>query len=260
MSVRLPSDDRYVSQVDKEHRWLPFLARRLPLPIPEPLARGRPTPAFPRPWSVYRWREGQPATLDAIPDLAPFACDLADFLDALYRIDATAGPVAGAHSFNRGGPVPSRNGAATATIEALESRVDVAATLSVWQAAVESSPSRRPVWVHGDITGSNLLVRDGELAAVIDFGCCAVGDPACDLTIAWTLLHGRSRELFRRRIGLDDDAWARARGWGLWKALVTIQSCQAAGRDPDAAAVRFGWRIRPHEVIDEIVADFYASG
>ena len=95
LSVRLPSADGYVPQVEKEQRWLPLLAPQLPLPIPEPLARGSPSDVFPRPWSVYRWLEGEPATVERIADLRRFATDLADFLAALYRIEPTGGPAAG---------------------------------------------------------------------------------------------------------------------------------------------------------------------
>ena len=92
-----------------------------------------------------------------------------------------------------------------------------------------------PVWVHGDVTASNLLVLDGRLAAVIDFGCAAVGDPACDLAIAWTFLFGESRDAFRERLPLDEGTWARARGWALWKALITLLRAPTDG-DPAAAS------------------------
>jgi len=102
-SVRLPSAESYVPQVDKEQRWLPLLAPHLPLPIPEPVARGVPALGFPRPWSVYRWRPGEPATAERVYDATRFATDLAGFLSALYAIDPTGGPDPGAHSFFRGG-------------------------------------------------------------------------------------------------------------------------------------------------------------
>lgn len=123
--------------------------------------------------------------------------------------------------------------------------------LNVWNEAVAASPAGRPVWVHGDFTGSNLLVEDGRLAAVIDFGSCAVGDPACDLVIAWTLLHGPSRAAFRAGVGSDDATWARARGWALWKALLTL----AQGADGRAAERRYGWHCSAHDLVDDIVAD-----
>jgi len=108
------------------------------------------------------------------------------------------------------------------------------------------------VWVHGDVTATNLLVADGRLAGVLDFGCVAVGDPACDLAIAWTLFHGDSRTAFRDRLAVDDETWTRGRGWALWKALITLAQALRTG----SGAVRFGWRVGPREVVDEVLGDF----
>jgi aminoglycoside phosphotransferase (APT) family kinase protein len=107
------------------------------------------------------------------------------------------------------------------------------------------------------MTASNLLVVDGRLSAVIDFGCSAVGDPACDLTIAWTFFHGESRATFRDRLGLDDGTWARGRGWCLWKALITLaRAVNADDAEGEIAARRFGWRLTARHVIDETLADW----
>jgi aminoglycoside phosphotransferase (APT) family kinase protein len=83
LSVRLPSADVYVAQVEKEHRWLRILAPQLPLPIPEPVAKGAPGCDFPRPWSLYRWLPGEPATVDRVGDVGQLAAALADSLTAL---------------------------------------------------------------------------------------------------------------------------------------------------------------------------------
>ncbi len=252
LSVRLPSADGYVPQVEKEQRWLPILAPHLPLPIPEPVARGLPGHGFPRPWSVYGWLEGEPATIDRIADLERFARSLAEFLAALYRIDPTNGPVAGAHSFYRGGPLSTYDAETRATLSALEGRIDTRAAAQVWEEALAAQWDGRRTWVHGDVAASNLLVVDGRLSAVIDFGCSAVGDPACDLAIAWTLLHGESRAAFRSRLRLDEGIWARGRGWALWKALITHAK---VGGEADRASRRFGWRTNARGVIDEVLAD-----
>jgi aminoglycoside phosphotransferase (APT) family kinase protein len=252
MSVRLPSADGYVPQVEKEQRWLPVLARRLPLPIPQPLARGRPGAGFPRPWSVYRWLEGEPTTVEQVDGLERFARDLGAFLDALQRIDAD-GPPAGAHSFYRGGALANYDAQTREMIAALAGRIDADRAGHVWQEALAAAWDGRPVWVHGDVTGSNLLLIDGRLSAVIDFGCSAVGDPACDLAIAWTLFHGASRAAFRDSLRLDEGTWARGRGWALWKALITL-----AGADDGTGAERsrrFGWRLDAQGVLAEVLAD-----
>lgn len=251
LTVRLPSAAGYAAAVAKEQRWLPVLARQLPVPIPVPVAQGRAGCGFPWPWSVYRWLPGEPARADRIPDLVGFALDLAAFLVALQGLDAATGPLAGLHSSWRGGPLSRFDAQTRTTAAALADVVDVPAVLEVWDAALAATCTGQPVWVHGDVTGSNLLVAEGRLAAVIDFGSCAVGDPACDLVIAWTLLHGEARAAFRSAVPLDDAAWARARGWALWKALLTL------GEDADGSAAerRYGWRCSARHLIDDLVSD-----
>jgi aminoglycoside phosphotransferase (APT) family kinase protein len=220
--VRLPSNVSYVAQVEKEQQWLPVLAPMLPMPIPFPVAMGKPGNGYPWPWSVYRWLDGEPSTPGNIVGMETFAQDLANFLRALYRIDATQGPAAGEHNFFRGGPIATYDSQVRGAVSALGDRLDTVAAIGAWEAALASQWERPGVWIHGDMAPPNLLVRNGRLAAVIDFGCSGVGDPACDLTIAWTLFDRIGREAFRRAMAMDDATWARARGWALWKALILI--------------------------------------
>jgi aminoglycoside phosphotransferase (APT) family kinase protein len=248
MSVRLPSAAPYALQVAKEHRWLPKLAPLLPLPIPVPLAMGRPAEGFPWHWSVYRWLEGEPATIERIADLSEFATALAQFLIALQRIDATGGPPPGQHNFFRGGPLAIYDGESRQAIATLGGRIDAGAVTAVWQAALAATWQGSPVWVHGDVSAGNLLVRNGRLGAVIDFGSSAVGDPACDLAIAWTLLEGESRDAFRAALPLDRATWARGRGWTLWKGLITLTLAQHVDANPLEAD-------KAHRVIDAVLAD-----
>ena len=258
LSVRLPSADAYVAQVEKERRWLPILARDLPLPIPEPVAMGRPSDAFPRPWSIYRWIEGDYASVDRIANLTAFAADLAGFLAVLYAIDASRGPPPGMHNFFRGGPLDTYDAQSRESIQRLADEIDAVAATEVWEAALASTWDRSPVWVHGDVVASNLLVAHGRLRAVVDFGCTAVGDPACDLVMAWTFFAGESRRVFRSGLPFDDATWARGRGWALWKALTTLAGEKGGGANADATARRSGWRIGAREVIDLVVADHAA--
>ena len=250
MSVRLPSSDAYVEQVDKEQRWLPVLAAQLPLPIPEPLAMGVPGNGFPRPWSVYRWIDGDPATAEGITDMPGFAADLADFLAALYRVDPAGGPGPGTHNFFRGGPVAVYDGETQDTLAALQGQIDTALAAQVWRAALRASWQGPPVWFHGDAQPGNLLVRDGKLSAVIDFGTSGVGDPACDTTIAWTFLSGESSRVFTERLPFDEATWARGRGWAIWKAMIVL--VEALKDDPQDAAYTKG-------VIEAILADHNAA-
>ena len=222
MSVRLPSAERYAAQVEKEQHWLPKLAPFLPLPIPVPLALGNPDPNYPWHWSIYRWLEGEVATHENIADMQEFAVTLAQFLVALQHFDPAGGPPPGEHNFFRGGSLVVYNAETRNSILALSGKIDTKAAAEVWEGALNATWRGRPVWVHGDVAAGNLLLKQGRLNAVIDFGCAGVGDPACDLTIAWTLLSGASRGAFRTALALDRAAWARARGWALWKALITL--------------------------------------
>ena len=184
-----------------------------------------------------------------------FAADLAGFLAALYAIDSSGGPTPGIHNFFRGGPVDTYDEQSRGSIRLLADEIDARAATEVWEAALASTWVGSPVWVHGDVGASNLLVAEGELRAVIDFGCAAIGDPACDLVMAWTFFDGKSREAFRRGLSFDDATWARGRGWALWKALITLAHDKVGGPDADRAARRFGWRTGAREVIDLVLAD-----
>jgi aminoglycoside phosphotransferase (APT) family kinase protein len=237
LTVRLPSGDWYAQQVAKEQRWLPVLAPRLPLPIPAPVARGEPDSGFPYPWSVYRWLDGELASKARIADLTGFATTLAGFLSALGRIDATGGPEPGQHNFFRGGPLSTYADETHEAIDALGAEVPRDRVERVWEDAMATSWDRDPVWFHGDVATGNLLVRDERLAAVLDFGSSGVGDPACDVVIAWTFLSGASRDRFRADLGVDAATWSRGRGWGLWKALISLVG-HLENDSPDAALAR----------------------
>jgi len=222
LGVRLPSAARYAPQIDKEHAWLPRLAPHLPLEIPEPVARGRPGEGYPFDWSILRWIEGTPASAARIEDPAGFARDVAAFLTALQAIDATGGPAAGPHNFHRGGALAVYDDEVRQALARLEGRIDTAGAARCWDDALASNWEGGPVWVHGDVAPDNLLVRHGRLAAVIDFGSAGTGDPACDLVLAWTFLDGDARAAFRAALPFDAGTWARARGWALWKALISL--------------------------------------
>lgn len=246
MLVRLPSAAAYALQVEKEHRWLPRLAPLLPLPVPVPLAMGAPVDEYPWHWSVYRWIEGETATLERIASLPQFAAGLAQFLVALQRVDPAGGPAPGQHNFFRGGPLSVYDGETRQAIAALDGKIDTGAASAVWEVALAATWHGAPVWFHGDVSWGNLLVRQGALSAVIDFGTSGVGDPSCDLAIAWTLFEGKSREVFRAGLQADEATWARGRGWTLWKALITV----AGHTDINPVEVE-----KSRRVIDEVLAD-----
>ena len=246
MSVRLPSAEHYVEAVEKEHRWLPILARELPLPIPVPLGMGKPGSDYPMPWSVYQWIDGDPVTDDNAADMCQFAADLADFLAALYRIDPADGPLPGQHNWFRGGPLDVYDDETQEELVALNGHIDTNLAAEIWQAALASTFDGPPVWFHGDAQPGNLLIENGRLSAVIDFGTCGIGDPSCDATIAWTFLSGESSKIFKARLPVDSATWVRGRGWAIWKAMKVLVM-ELADDSEDAAFTT--------QVIEKIMAD-----
>nr|WP_308113346.1 phosphotransferase [Curtobacterium flaccumfaciens] len=210
-----------------------------------PGARGarEPGQGYPFPWSVRRWLDGVPAVQVDDLDHERFAAGVGAVLRQLRSVPATGGPTAGAHSFHRGEHPSVYDAEVRTALDTLGGGggsgrtggtvVDRGACEAVWAEALASRWEAPAVWFHGDVLPGNLLVDDtGRLCAVIDFGTCGVGDPACDLVLAWTMLDGPARRVFRRAVDLDDDTWARARGWALWKALIMLAgSAGPGGRD-----------------------------
>jgi aminoglycoside phosphotransferase (APT) family kinase protein len=221
--VRLPRIAGPVGQAEKEQRWLPWLAPRLPLAIPAPLALGAPAEGYPFPWSVYRWLDGENAYVAPLADLPRAARQLAEFIAALQAIDPARGPAPGPGNSHRGEPLRNRDAATREMIALLSGDYDAGALTAAWEAALGAPPwVGPPRWIHGDLLPVNLLVRQGRLSAVIDFGCLGVGDPASDLQPAWNLLTAATRPIFREALAVDDAAWARGRGWSLTVALVAL--------------------------------------
>ena len=223
MAGRLPWRPRATKSLAKEQAWLPGLAPHLPLAIPTPLARGTPGEGYPWAWSVCRWLEGENPIRGKIADPRGMAGDLATFISALQRIDASDGPPPGAHNFWRGVPLARRDGHTRKAIAALSDSVDARAVTAGWEKDMHAPVwSGVPVWIHGDLSAGNLLTVQGRLSAVIDFGGLGVGDPACDLIVAWSLFDRDARDAFRSALAVDDTTWARGRGWALSTALVAL--------------------------------------
>lgn len=220
MVVRLPRRERTSKTLEKERQWLPRLAPLLPLAVPVPLAEGMPAEGYPFAWSVYTWLKGENATIERITDLGQLATDLAQFVAALQQIDPTGGPSPEEHNFFRGEPLAARDAPTRAAIVSLRGAIDVGAVTAAWESARRAPDwEHLPVWIHGDLDSRNLLVEEARLSAVIDWGCLGVGDPACDVMVAWKVLSADTRDIFRTVLSLDESTWARARGWGLSQAL-----------------------------------------
>ncbi|MEV5610630.1 aminoglycoside phosphotransferase family protein [Streptomyces sp. NPDC052225] len=209
--VRLPRIRGAVSDLAHEQRWMPFLARQLPVPVPEPVAQGRPAHGFPWTWAVYRWLPGAIPAVGEQEKPEVLGEDLAAFVAALRSVDPAGAPTA-----YRGGPLTERDADTRAVLGRIADVIDLDAALAVWDAAMCAPRGPQPaVWLHGDLQPGNVLVDGGRLSAVIDFGCMGLGDPAVDLIAAWYVLDARGRERFRTALAPDADTWARGRGWAL---------------------------------------------
>jgi aminoglycoside phosphotransferase (APT) family kinase protein len=252
MVVRLPRIHWATGQVEKEHQWLPRLAPLLPLAIPLPLAKGEPGEGYPWRWSVYQWLEGENATIGCIAEPRQAAIDLARFIAALQRVDATGGPPPGPHNSSRGVPLGMRDTHTRDAIASLRGTLDTDAVTAVWDGAIdEPAWHGPPVWLHGDLQAGNMLTVDGQLSAVIDFGCLGVGDPACDVMAAWMFLSAETRDTFRAALQVDDATWARGRGWALSVGLIALPYYQST--KPVLAGIA-------RRAIEEAVADYSTNG
>jgi aminoglycoside phosphotransferase (APT) family kinase protein len=247
MSIRVPSAVGYEPQVEKEHKWLPILSEKLSLPVSIPVAKGNPNKEYPWSWSIYKWLEGEPLSHRNIDDLYQLAKDLGTFLNELQAVDASGGPLAGRHNFYRGGSLSIYNEQSRNAIENNKETFDGDILSEIWSLALDSEWELEPVWVHGDVAPGNLLVKDGRLCAVIDFGILGVGDPSCDAAMAWTFFDDTSRKVFKNILNMDVGTWNRARGWALWKALITY----GAYKDSDKVKAE-----EAYNTISRIIEDY----
>jgi aminoglycoside phosphotransferase (APT) family kinase protein len=216
LSVRLPRRAVASWLLAQEQKWLPIMAVDLPLPVPVPIRVGQPGSGYPWPWSIGPWFHGDTAEATPPRDLDAAADTLGRFLAAVHR---PAPPDAPRNQY-RGIPLAEREHALCDGLKLLGDQVDQARALHVWKRALASRPwDAEPVWLHGDVHPLNLVVDEGQIAAVIDFGDICAGDPASDLAIGWMLFTGSSRRHFRETAGsngaVDDDTWLRGWGWAL---------------------------------------------
>ena len=246
MCLRLPSSEAYAAHIGVEYEWLPRLAPHLPVAVPLPLGVGQPSPDYPWPWLVNSWIEGASGESAKISDLVRYAQDLASFLTALHAIDTRGGPEPSATNFYRGGSLRVYSHEAFECMGRVLQGDSLQSAHSVFLTALEAPFVGMPVWVHGDLVANNTIIFGGRLCGVIDFGQLAIGDPACDLTIAWTFLTGKSRSVSKESLGFDEDTWRRARGWALWKALLELEARRA--EDPNSAQ-------RAAQIVDSVLAE-----
>jgi aminoglycoside phosphotransferase (APT) family kinase protein len=218
-AVRLPRTADTAESLGKELTWLPVLSPLLPYPVPEPVFAGEPTPAFPLPWAVYRWIDGDDAQPGTVEDWAAFGTDLATFVQALHGIDLAGATREGELEWYRGGSLrPCQEWISESLRDCraiVGAELDVDALDRMWRDALAlPEPSSPHVWLHGDLKPTNLLVRAGTLHAVVDFGCLSVGFPDAEHSTVWDL-PAQAREAYWDRLSLDEPTWQRARGWAI---------------------------------------------
>ena len=220
LQVRLPRRLVSAPLIAREQRWLPELAPRLPLPIPAPVRVGVPGNGYPWAWSICRWLPGAPAAAEPPRDANRAAETLGAFLRALHLPAPTEAP----YNQFRGIPLVERDEAMQQGLSRLADAVDAGGVRELWADSLAVPPwTAAPVWLHGDLHPANVLVHDGVVSAVIDFGDITAGDPATDLSVAWMMLPAGARSVLRAAAGeVEDDTWARARGWALSLAVAIL--------------------------------------
>ena len=221
--VRLPRTSDKAQSLRKEQKWLPRLAPLVACAIPEPVYAGAASTEFVLPWSVYRWIGGDEAGPETVRDWVGFGAELAAFVRELHHIDLMGATRTGDLSWYRGGSLracdewisrcfedcPTTAGAET------DAELDVEYLERLWRAAVTlPDPCGSQVWLHGDLKPTNLLVKEGRLHAVIDFGCLSVGFPDAEHSTIWDL-PARARHAYWNAMNLDDATWIRARAWAI---------------------------------------------
>ncbi|MEV4708838.1 aminoglycoside phosphotransferase family protein [Actinoplanes sp. NPDC049316] len=216
--VRLPRTAGKAQALHKERTWLPRLGPLLPCRVPEPVHAGRPAAGFPLPWSVYRWIDGAQAGPDTVQDWATFGTDLASFVRTLHGIDLMGAVRAGELSWYRGGSLGACDEWISACFEdcrAAPGGLDLEALHELWRTALDlPEPAGPHRWLHGDLRPANLLVSEGRLHAVIDFGGLSVGFPDAEHATVWDLPRP-ARDAYWNAVGVDDHSWTRARAWAI---------------------------------------------
>lgn len=221
MTIRIPSARRYEPQIEKEVKWLKVLAKNITVDISSNIALVEASVGIPSRWSINKYIQGDVATRDNIEGLK-FARGLNGFLKQLQSVDIKGAPVSGIHNFYRGSHPSIYEREVEKALVEIEGNISKERLFNIWRSDISSIYSGSLVWLHGDIAPNNLLVEDGGLCGVIDFGIMSIGDPACDYSIAWTFFNKEERELFLK--GLDSGLVKRARAWALWKSLITYNS------------------------------------
>jgi aminoglycoside phosphotransferase (APT) family kinase protein len=247
LCVRLPRVQRWASGLERECRWLPLLAPSLTLQVPDPLVKALPTCYYPFSWAIFRWIDGQTYAPDRVADERQVAADLAQFVAELRSNDLP--PIDDQTPYAGRPPLADQDADVRSWIAQSGDLIDGPAVTAAWEDALTSPAwDGTHTWIHSDLVPPNLLVKDGRLCAVIDFGATGLGDPATDLNPAWSVFSHAGRRTFRNLVGADDDTWRRGRG---------IAISQAVGLVPYYVVTNPALSALGRRMLREILADFY---
>ena len=217
-AVRVPRRTVAAQLVEHENTWLPLIGTLVHVAIPLPIRVGLPSALFPWQWSVTQWVDGELAADTLFDEHGTLAVELARFVRDLHvpaPPDAPANPVRGVPLENRADAVAGRLASGLVP--------NAPAVAAVWRFALDAPRwAGPPLWLHGDLHPANIIVRNGRIAAVIDFGDMTAGDPATDLATAWLTFDPDGRRSFIRELAYDDATWARARGWAVTMATALL--------------------------------------
>ncbi|MBP2616236.1 aminoglycoside phosphotransferase family protein [Chryseobacterium jejuense] len=205
--------------IEKEFKWIPLLSKLVDVSLGEPVFKGEADENYPWSWTIATWNEGDNPDFEKENEYNVLAEDLADFLNSLHTIKLSGGPWS-----RRGVPLQAQDVDTRKAIAELKAEIDVRAVTELWNQLLETPQwNQDPLWVHGDLLPGNILIRDNRLTAIIDFSDLGIGDPACDLIIAWSLFNHSSRQVFRNYLQyIDEDTWKRGKGWALSIALIML--------------------------------------
>lgn len=217
--VRLPRLAGADANINKEYEWVPKIAQQLKTPLSLPLFKGHAHPTYPSSWVISQWNDGVNPPFEQENEYGLLAQDLGHFINKFQRLDLAHGPLS-----RRGVPLNQLDQQTKRALDELQGEIDCHKVANLWDQLI-SIPlwPHDPVWIHGDLLPGNILIQDNRLKAVIDFSDVGIGDPACDLIIAWALLNPPSRKIFQTTLeNKDENTWQRGRGWALSIALIML--------------------------------------
>lgn len=237
--IRIPITKESILDIEKEINCLPKFSN-LPITTPQIIAIGQEAKEQNSRWIICNWIKGDNFNKNNIQDQKQAAIDLANFINELQKIDITNAPES-----RRGKPLQNFDKKVRESIKSLDDCYDIKLLNNIWEKALDAEIwTKSPVWIHSDLHEGNVITHNGKISAIIDFGLAGIGDPACDIVPAWTLLQKEAQTTFRNHINADEETWKRGHGWALSFGVIAY-SYYRKTKHPIAEISR--------KVIDEVI-------